>query len=277
MKIQNALQVMTKLKKEQQHAAKHLLLAILQQPASFLIIAEEHQLTTSQRQQFNEGIEQLQQGKPLAYILGNQPFWSLDFKVNQHTLIPRPETEHLVEQALLCGDALKHTYLNVLDMGTGSGVIAVCLKHERPKWEITATDISENALLMAKTNARLNHTSINFFQGDWYHAIANNKNKTFHMIVSNPPYIAKDDHHLADLVDEPITALVANHEGMADIKVIIAGAKQHLYQGGWLLVEHGYNQSKQVRDCFMNHHFCHIKTISDYANNERMTMAQAQG
>lgn len=264
--------------------ARFLLADILQQPTTFLLSHSDTELTDEQQQTYHQGLAALQAGKPLAYVLGHQPFWSLDFLVNEHTLIPRPDTEHVVEQVLIAGDQYAQqqsmSTLNVLDLGTGSGVIAICVRHERPAWHVTATDYSADALQVAQQNATLNKADIQFYQGSWYEALSKNESKQtkkYHVIVSNPPYIAPDDAHLADLTHEPITALVADNDGMADIETIVLGATQHLHQSGWLLIEHGYNQGEQVRDCFKAHGFTDIHTVRDYGGNERLTVGQLNG
>lgn len=255
--------------------AQFLLADILQTSASMMLVAADMELTPEQAKRFDAGLAQLKQGKPLAYVVGNQPFWSLNFSVNEHTLIPRPDTEHVVENALALGDELVQQLnepLHVLDLGTGSGVIGICIKHERPNWQVTATDFSQDALAMAKQNADCNHTDVQFLQGSWFAAVQ--ADSMFHIIVSNPPYIAPDDEHLADLTHEPLSALVAENAGMADIETIVSTAPQYLSEHGWLLIEHGYNQGKQARDCFLANGFKQVATITDYGGNDRLTKGQ---
>lgn len=259
-----------------ENQARHLLLAIINQPATFLLTHPEFTLTPAQTTRYQAQLAQLKKGKPLAYVLGNQPFWSLDFLVNEHTLIPRPDTETLVEQALKQGDEFAKQWqvkaLHVLDLGTGSGIVGICLKHERPHWQVTATDQSQPALEVAQKNALRNNTAVTFLQGSWYEAVS--CDEKFHLIVSNPPYIAPDDEHLAQLTDEPMSALVAENAGMADIAHIIQGAKVQLHSQGWLLLEHGYNQAAAVSQCFEEYGFKQIRTVKDYGGNDRVTMGQ---
>lgn len=272
MRMHTIETLLSSIPKEKMRDAQFLLADILNKPTSYLLTQASTMLLHAQVTQFELGFSKLQQGKPLAYVVGNQPFWSLNFLVNEHTLIPRPDTEHLVEQALNLGDELaqnKQSNVEVLDLGTGSGVIAICLKHERPNWQVTATDYSAEALTVAKENSSRNNTNVTFLQGSWFDVL--DENKQFDMIVSNPPYIAPNDEHLADLTDEPITALVAENNGMADIENIVSGAKQHLQDNAWLLIEHGYNQGQLVRDCFLEHGFNDVSTVNDFGGNERLT------
>lgn len=228
-------------------------------------------LTLLQEKQFLQGIERLKQGEPLAYVLGEQEFWSLKLKVTPDTLIPRPDTEILVEQALALIDSEQN--LSILDLGTGSGAIALSIAKERPLANIIATDFSSAALQVAQHNATLNQISnVEFLQGSWYQAL--NSNYQFDVIVSNPPYIDEQDQHLIDLTHEPITALTAKNNGLADLKVIIGQSPQWLRPAGWLLVEHGYDQGQAVQQLFSQAGFNQVKTVKDYGGNDRVTLGQ---
>lgn len=228
-------------------------------------------LTIKQQQQFLQAIERLKQGEPLAYVIGEQEFWSLRLKVTPDTLIPRPDTEILVEQALAL--IQPNQDLQILDLGTGSGAIALSIAKERPHAHVIATDFSAAALQVAEQNALLNQIgNVQFLQGNWYQAL--NSNHQFNVIVSNPPYIDEQDQHLIDLTDEPITALTAKNNGLADLEVIIGQAPQWLKPDGWLLVEHGYDQALAVQQLFSLAGFGQVKTVKDYGGNDRVTLGR---
>lgn len=247
-----------------------LLLEVLQQNRVYLRMYPDQLLTDTQYQQFQAGVQRLQQGEPLAYIVGHQAFWTLDLLVSPDTLIPRPDTERLVELALSLFTPESAIY--VLDMGTGTGAIALSLAAERPHWQVTATDFSAAALEVARQNAlrhQLNH--VTFKQGSWFSAL-DNTSEQFKLIVSNPPYIDPTDKHMALLTHEPVTALVAEQQGLADIMQIIAGAPQWLADKGWLLLEHGYDQAAQVRQLFTAAGFSQVYTVQDYGQQDRVTL-----
>jgi release factor glutamine methyltransferase len=211
-------------------------------------------------------LEQRRGGWPVAYLTGEREFWSLRLAVNEHTLIPRPETETLVEWALdlpLPGAAA------VADLGTGSGAIALAVACERPGWQITAVDRSAAALEIAAANARHNGLDrIEFRQSDWYSAL---RGQRFDLLLSNPPYVAPDDEHLArgDLRYEPREALVAGGHGLAALATIVAGAPDVLNTGGWLLLEHGGEQGAAVRELLCDRGFHQVTTRCDLAGQER--------
>lgn len=272
------------------HWVNDWLLHVIDQPAHFLITDSDYLLSQQQLSEFERGIKQMQAGTPLAYLLGKQEFWSLEFLVNEHTLIPRPDTEVLVEQVLAWisqQERFHHNSQNslskqnqLLDLGTGSGCIAISLAHELNKhdrcWQITAVDYSAEALQVAKDNAQLNVTpAVVFIQSDWFAAI--DKEAKFDVIVSNPPYIDPDDQHLTKLISEPIAALVADNKGLADIEKIINGAVSHLSQKGVLAIEHGYDQGRAVYQLFEQTGFVKIKTVQDYGGNDRVTMGEWLG
>lgn len=229
----------------------------------------DQQLTPEQQNQFLQGIECLKQGKPLAYVLGEQEFWSLKLKVTPDTLIPRPDTEILVEQALAL--IQPDVSVQVLDLGTGSGAIALSIAKERPQADVIATDFSTAALEVAQQNALSNQIkNVQFLQGSWYAALE--QQLQFDVIVSNPPYIDEQDRHLLDLSHEPITALTAKNQGLADLQVIVAQAPQWLKAAGWLLVEHGFDQAQAVQALFVDAGFGDVRTVKDYGGNDRVTL-----
>ena len=205
-------------------------------------------------------------GEPIAYIVGKREFYGLDFQVTDAVLIPRPDTELLVELALerLAPRA------SVLDMGTGSGAIAVAIAHTRPDAIVTALDASTEALAVARANAAANGARVAFLHSDWYGALAG---EMFGMIVSNPPYIASGDAHLAegDLRFEPVSALTDHADGLSALRAIIGGAGPHLAPGGWLLLEHGYDQAAQVRALLTAHGYDQVQSWRDLAGIERVS------
>ncbi len=185
-------------------------------------------------------------GEPLAYITGRKEFFGLDLQVDARVLVPRPDTETLVEWALAVLDkeaAAQAPPVTILDLGTGSGAVALALKAARPALRVSATDASADALQVARANAARLQLAIEFMQGSWLAPIGGR----YHAIVSNPPYIAAQDPHLSALTHEPLRALVSGEDGLHDIRQIILQARAHLHPGGWLLLEHGYDQAAAVR------------------------------
>lgn len=255
------------------------LLEVLAKPNSFLITDATYELTNEELMAFNTGIDKMQSGIPLAQLIGKQAFWSLEFMVNEHTLIPRPDTEVLVETVL---DWIKlhrfESLAKLLDLGTGTGCIAISLGHELAKansnssnWQVTAVDLSNQALAVAKKNAQLNNVNnVEFVQSSWYNALSTEQK--YHVIVSNPPYIDALDAHLTKLKAEPITALVADNKGLADIEHIVSFSPNYLYNGGLLAIEHGHDQAESVQTIFNANGFKQVKTIKDYGGNDRVTM-----
>ncbi len=244
---------------------------VLNKPASFLLTWPEHKLTERQSEQFAALIQRRVQGEPIAYIVQMREFWSLSLQVSPATLIPRPDTEILVEQVLSHHQGVN---LSCLDLGTGTGAIALALASERPQWQIDAVDYSHDAVALAKRNGiNLNLTQVNIYQSDWFSNVA--KDKRFDVIVSNPPYIDENDHHLneGDVKFEPKTALVAPDNGLADIKVIARNALSFLNPGGFLYIEHGFEQSHAVQTILTDLAYSNIQTVKDYNNNDRVTWA----
>ncbi len=210
-------------------------------------------------------IEQRDNGKPYAYIKGSKGFYDLDFIVTPATLIPRPETELLIDIVLDTFNTT--TKISALDLGTGSGAIAVTLSEKYPSWKITATDQSIDAIKIAKLNAT---NKIDFYCGDWFDPLPKDK---FDLIVSNPPYIREQDPHLQSLKYEPIEALISGRDGLSDIRKIISQSPQFLNQDGYLLLEHGYNQKKQIIE-LLEKSFVNITPFQDLNKIDRAILAQ---
>lgn len=252
--------------------AELLLASVLKKPRSYLHAWPERALTEAQAWQFAALIARRAAGEPMAHILGTREFWSLELEVTPDTLIPRPETELLVELALarIPGETEWH----IADLGTGSGAIALAIAHERPRCRIDADDVSAPALAVAERNAqRLNLRNARFHRGAWYEPFAG---VLFDMIVSNPPYVRADDPHLrvGDVRFDPASALVAGPEGLDDLRDVIAGAPGHLRPGGWLLVEHGYDQGADIARFFAQAGFVEVRTHADLAGQPRVTAGQ---
>ena len=232
----------------------------------------EFQLSDEQIVFFNQLFDRRLQGEPLAFILGFKGFWTLDYAVNSHTLIPRPETELLVEMALRLelDDNSK-----VIDLGTGTGAIALALASERPNWQIDATDSVHEALELAEFNRNtFGLTNVNIFHSDWFDSVSRHDSaSSYHLIVSNPPYVEQNDPHLqqGDVRFEPSSALVAGLDGLDALRIIIEQAPMHLSPNGWLLVEHGYDQGNSVRRLFDVAGFKQIKTHADLNLQDRVT------
>jgi len=246
---------------------------VLGKNRSFLYAFPDYQLTITEKQNLHNLITTRKKGVPIAYILGFQDFWNLRLKVNQHTLIPRPETELLVEQIL---HLLPNTKQNILELGTGSGAISLALASERHNWQITATDISEQALQIAKFNAQNLNLNVQFKLSNWFTNIYSTNNQKFNAIISNPPYIAENDRHLTigDVRFEPKIALISGKEGLNSLTNIITNAPQYLVNNGYLLLEHGFDQGAQVRQIMHNNNFNNVITIKDLSNLERLTLGQ---
>ncbi len=246
-----------------------LLCHILGVTRTYLLAWPEKILTTKQYSQFQTLLARRLKGEPIAYITGHKEFWSLDLQVTENTLIPRPETELLVEQALarLSPGAL------VIDLGTGSGAIALAIAHERSQCRVLATEKSIAALNVARANAQsLGLHQVQFLISDWCSGLGDIKAE---LIVSNPPYVAIADPHLkGDVRYEPISALVAGKDGLADIRRLIAFSQSHLVPEGWLLLEHGYDQAEAVRALFKQHTYESITTYQDLAGLPRVTVGQ---
>jgi release factor glutamine methyltransferase len=251
--------------------AEALLLHCLNKNRSFLYTWPERQLTSDQFKAYSQMIDKRQKGTPVAHIIGEREFWSLPFIVDDSTLIPRPDTEILVETALNL--SVRHN-AKVLDLGTGTGAIALSLASERPKWRITAIDNVLEAVELAKANrGNLNLPDVEIIQSDWFSAV---EQRDFDLIVSNPPYIDEaDEHlHLGDVRFEPQSALTAGNEGYADLFYIAAQAREYLLPGGYLLLEHGYEQAIKVRKKLIELGYKNVATVRDFGSNDRCTLGQ---
>ncbi|OUS17604.1 protein-(glutamine-N5) methyltransferase, release factor-specific [Gammaproteobacteria bacterium 50_400_T64] len=245
-----------------------LLCHVLGKPRSYLFTWPEKELDQQQVNCFNDLLKRRAQGEPIAYLTGEKEFWSLSLNVDTTTLIPRPDTELLVETAL---NVLDKPDARVLDLGTGTGAIALALASENSGWKILAVDTVVGAVELAEQNRqRLGLDNVTVIRSDWFENIPAQK---FDLIVTNPPYIDEDDRHLkeGDVRFEPVSALVADNKGMADIEFIICGAKEYLVDGGCLLIEHGYQQAKAVCTLLQNEGFLYIETACDMAGLERLT------
>lgn len=250
--------------------AELLLASVLKKERSYLHSHHDQELSSETINSFNQLIEQRLTGKPIAYILQHQEFWSLDLMVNEEVLIPRPETELLVELALEFLPANKN--LTIADLGTGFGAIALALAKERPNWLITATDNSSKALLIAQKNAHsFNLTNIQFILSNWCLNLPKHK---FDAIISNPPYIAEDDPHLkTNIKFEPSSALIAKNNGLKDIVTIITQAKNKLHHKGLLMLEHGYDQGNIIKSLLTTNDYQNITQYQDLAGLDRVLCA----
>lgn len=255
--------------------AELLLAKVLQKDRTYLFTWPEKELDAEQEEAFNQLLARRVAGEPIAYILGEKDFWSLTLKVAPHTLIPRPDTETLVEWVcdLAYDNQLADQEIQVLDLGTGTGAIALALAKEFPKWKVTGVDLIPEAVALAKENQQLNNIrNAEFIQSSWFEKIA--AENQFTIIVSNPPYIDKNDKHLAlgDVRFEPSSALIADDQGLADIKMIAEQAKNYLTADAALLFEHGYDQGDAVRKILDTNGFCDVSTRIDLGENDRVTL-----
>ncbi|MDC9594101.1 peptide chain release factor N(5)-glutamine methyltransferase [Xenorhabdus sp. IM139775] len=246
---------------------------------TYLIAFNETLISPEEARLLDAFLARRLQGEPVAYIVGEREFWSLPLTVSPATLIPRPDTECLVEKAL---ELLPDSPAHILDLGTGTGAIALALASERHDCYITGVDINPDAVTLAKHNAERNAEklffhppfhNVNFLQSEWFSAVGG---RQFDMIVSNPPYIDELDPHLCegDVRFEPATALIAAQNGMADLQTIIEQARHFLLPNGWLLLEHGWKQGIVVRNLFLENGYQQIATFQDYGGNERITVGQ---
>jgi release factor glutamine methyltransferase len=244
-----------------------LLCHVLRLPRVALITQDTRALTAAEAAALSDLVERRLDGEPMAYLLGTREFFGLPFEVNPAVLIPRPDTELLVEQAL----AHLPRGGRVLDMGTGSGAIAVAIAHSRPDAQVTALDTSTAALEVAQRNATTHGVRVRFLHSDWFSALA--PDAPFDLIVSNPPYVASGDPHLADgdLRFEPIGALTDHADGLSALRIIVAGATRHLGPDGCLLLEHGYDQAAVVRALLTGDGWAEVRSWTDLAGIERVT------
>ena len=251
--------------------AELLLAAALGKPRSFLRTWPERVVDREVRERFEGWLVRRRAGEPVAYILGRQGFWSLDLEVAPHTLIPRPDTELLVETAL---QLLPASPARGLDLGTGTGATALALACERLSWQVSGVDRIPEAVALAERNReRLRLANVGFRQSHWFSAL---EGERFALIVGNPPYIPGSDPHLqqGDVRFEPKSALVAGHDGLDDIRLIVAQAPRFLEPGGWLLLEHGYDQAAAVRDLLLGNGFSEVESRRDLGGHERISLGR---
>ncbi|OOZ40666.1 peptide chain release factor N(5)-glutamine methyltransferase [Solemya elarraichensis gill symbiont] len=249
--------------------ARLLLAHLLDRPESWLIAWPEHQPTADQHARFEQLLEQRLLGNPIAHLLSQRDFWSLELKVTPDVLIPRPDTETVIETLLnMFDDQLR---LRVLDLGTGTGAIALALASERKQWEIHASDISAKALEVARENAARHQLDIHFHLGSWFETIP--ADMRFDLLVSNPPYICENDPHLAqgDVRFEPQLALTSGPDGLDAIRQLVREAPAHLVAGGMLMLEHGYDQAEEVTQLLDSAGYYQIETCLDHGGNQRVT------
>ncbi len=255
--------------------AEVLLSSLLDKPRTYLMAWPEMQLSPEQTQSFHSMIERRTTQEPIAYITGCREFWSLNLEVTPDTLIPRPETEILVETAL--EHIPKQSPLNIADLGTGSGAIAAAIANERPMCNVLATDFSPNTLRVAERNFhRLGLNNIRTSLGEWCNALP--PGEQFDIIISNPPYVAEGDGHLAHdgLPWEPQRALRSGEDGLDDLSQIITGAPDHIAPGGWLFLEHGFDQGDRVRSLLKQAGFSAIHTSQDLSGHDRVSTGRRQ-
>jgi len=240
---------------------------------AYLIAHPEFELDKITIKSFEKKLQRRLNGEPISYITGTREFWSHNFFVNNTTLIPRPETELLVELALQ--KIPFNSDWNILDLGTGSGAIGISIASERLTCNVTATDICPDALRIAKKNGELaNLTNIEFIVGSWSMPV---KNRSFNLIVSNPPYISEDDDALKNLQYEPKKALISGVDGLDDIRILARDCSDLLTQNGWLMVEHGANQEESVKNIFTNESWKDICCHNDLMGYPRVTVARYSG
>ena len=251
--------------------ARVLLCAVLEQTQTYLYTWPDKLLTETHLQRFTQMVEQRAQGRPVAYITGTRDFWTFTLNVSDATLIPRPDTEILVEEAL---SRLPEGPSAICDLGTGTGAIALALASERPQALVTGVDFQPEAVVLATANAAaLNITNVRFIQSSWFDSLTGQQ---FNLIASNPPYVEQNSEYLkqGDVRFEPDSALTSGADGLDDIRLIISAAPAHLLPGGWLLLEHGYQQGPAIRELLQQRGFNQISTARDLAGQPRVTIGQ---
>lgn len=243
---------------------------VLQCDQSYIVGFDETKLSLREHKYLNYLIYRRSLGEPIAYIIGKKEFWSLSLYVSYDTLIPRPDTEILVEQALL---RINNKFSKILDLGTGCGAIALALASVSTSSDVIGVDKSKKAINIAKLNAiQLNINNVSFFYSNWFSHV----NKKFDIIVSNPPYVSKKEIKLLkqDIFFEPLNAIISNDNGLSDIEIIIKKSKDYLSSGGWLMIEHGWKQKFQVQYFFKKYNFFQIQSYQDYGGNDRVTIGK---
>ncbi|WP_343154404.1 peptide chain release factor N(5)-glutamine methyltransferase [Buchnera aphidicola (Aphis aurantii)] len=252
------------------YEAEILLSHVLKCSRSWMIAFDQVEINKLNQKTLKDLVDRRSKGEPMAYVLGKKDFWSLSLHVSQDTLIPRPDTEILVEKVL---SQVNKNHKYILDLGTGCGAIGLALASVCSNFHITAVDNSDKAIKIAKANAiELNLNNIIFYYSDWFSHI----NRKFHIIVSNPPYISLKEMQFfkKNLIFEPINALVSKNNGLKDIELIIKEAKNYLFYKGWLFIEHGWKQKSSVQFLFEKYNFFNIKSYKDYGGNDRVTIGQ---
>jgi release factor glutamine methyltransferase len=247
-----------------------LLADVLERSRAWIIAHPDACIATDAERQLESVARRLKQGEPLAYIRGFREFRGMRFDVNAAVLVPRPETELLVEVCL----ELAEPGDTILDLGTGSGAIAISIASARPDLNIVATDISREALVVARANAERHGTKVEFIEGDWFEPFIGEQNRSFDTVIANPPYIAEGHDALQALRAEPRRALVSGPDGLKDLRRIVGDAHRHV--GRWLLIEHGYDQGAAVRSLLKDAGFTAIETTSDYAGHPRFTRGKRE-
>ena len=263
MRIRDALQLARTAGVERLDA-QLILAQLFDRPRAWLLAHDEAELGADQIARWNEQLHRRAAGEPLAYVIGRVEFRGMALQVSPAVLVPRPETELLVAWALELLPV--DSSAEVLDLGTGSGAIALALQRERPRAHVTATDVSAEALAIARANGARHAPAVAFAQGDWWAAVAGRR---FALAVSNPPYIAGDDAHLAALAHEPRTALTPEGDGLSALRRVVDEAPPHLLPGSWLLLEHGHDQGETVRRLLATRGFVATSTRADLAGLPR--------
>jgi release factor glutamine methyltransferase len=261
---------------EARREARALLEQCLGLASTDLYVNRERVLTASERQRLDEWCQRRASGEPLAYLTGRREFWSLDFAVSPAVLIPRPETEILVETVLREGDRLHRRNTNppsIVDLGTGSGAIAIAIAHERPTWTVSAVDVSAAALQVATANAARLGVTVNFLHGSWFEPLGDAR---YDIVVSNPPYVEAHDPVLQgdSLRFEPRLALTPGEDAYAALQSILDSATQHLNANGWLCLEHGANQADELRRRLVARGYAHVVSLPDLAGLDRVTIGR---